>query len=178
MAHPRHYLEDPEVDFFALDSMITERFGNDRENLMMILQAIQEQYHYLPKAALMYLSEKIAVPISDIYSVASFYKVYSLIPKGKFMINVCLGTACHVRGADKIMRSLEEVLGIGPGGTTADLLFSLESVRCLGCCALGPVMTINGKAYGGLDRASAIKVLEDYRNVPREGENPVLKGNR
>jgi len=100
---------------------------------------------------------------SLIYSVATFYKSISLEPRGKHIINVCTGTACHVRGADKIMDALQEELHINEGQTTDDLLFTLQAVRCIGCCASGPVIMVNKEAHGGLDRSSVVKIIEQYK---------------
>jgi NADH:ubiquinone oxidoreductase subunit E len=108
------------------------------------------------------LVDKLGVKESLIYSVATFYKTISLEPRGKYIVNVCTGTACHVRGADKIMDALEEHLHIKEGQTTDDLLFTLQGVRCVGCCASGPVITVNQKTHGGLDRASALGTIKSY----------------
>ncbi len=149
------------IDTAYLDSVL-ERNREDPENLIMILQDVTARYNYLPKDALTYVTDRLNLPMSLIYGAATFYKAFSLTPRGKYVINVCLGTACHVRGGGKIMESLEEKLDISKGGTTEDMKFTLESVRCLGCCALGPVVTVNEKAHGGLDRKKALKLVEQY----------------
>jgi len=149
------------VDPKFLDSML-DRNGHNPEALIMILQDITAEYNYLPREALTYVAEKLDIPVSRIYGAATFYKAFSLTPRGKYIINVCLGTACHVRGAGKIMESIGERLNIKEGETTPDLKFTLESVRCLGCCALGPVITVNEKAHGGLDRAKTLKIIKEY----------------
>jgi NADH:ubiquinone oxidoreductase subunit E len=141
---------------------ILQKNRYDPEALIMILQDVTAEYNYLPKEALTYISQKLHVNLSQIYGIATFYKAFSLTPRGKYIINVCLGTACHVRGADKIMESLEQRLNVRAGETTKDLNFTLESVRCLGCCALGPVITVNERYHGGLDREKAVKVIEEY----------------
>lgn len=153
--------EDFHVDSAFLEGVL-QKNGHDPEALIMILQDITAKYNYLPKEALTYISQRLDVNISQIYGVATFYKSLSLTPRGKYIINVCLGTACHVRGADKIMESLEQRLSIRGGETSKDLTFTLESVRCLGCCALGPVITVNDRYHGGLDREKVIKVIEKY----------------
>jgi NADH:ubiquinone oxidoreductase subunit E len=153
--------EDAQVDPAFLEGLL-QKNGYDHEALIMILQDITAKYNHLPKEALTYISQRLNVSISQIYSVATFYKVFSLTPRGKYIVKVCLGTACHVRGADKIMESIEQRLAIREGNTTKDLKFTLESVRCLGCCALGPVITVNDRYHGGLDREKAIKVIEEY----------------
>jgi len=134
----------------------------DPENVIMILQDITARYNYLPKEALAYVAERLNVPISHIYSVATFYKAFSLTPRGKYIINVCLGTACHVRGAEKIKETIEQELNIHEGETTEDRKFTLESVRCLGCCALGPVITVNEKSHGGLNRKKTSDLIGQY----------------
>ena len=153
------------VDIEAIKGVIEEKYNNDPENVIMILQDISARYNYLPQETLYLVCEQLAVPISLVYSVATFYKAFSLEPRGKYIINICLGTACHVRGAEKIKDSLEQRLNIHGGETTEDLKFTLDTVRCLGCCALGPVITVNEKAHGGLDRAKALKVVEKYEKT-------------
>ena len=132
------------------------------ENIMMILQDITSKYNYLPEVALGYVAKKLNMPKSHIFSVATFYKAFSLTPRGKYIINVCTGTACHVRGAEKIKETIEERLHISEGETTEDLRFTLDTVRCLGCCALGPVITVNEKSHGGLDRKKTASLIEQY----------------
>ena len=147
------------IDTAYLDSVLEQNM-HDPENLIMILQDVSAKYNYLPREALSHVVERLNVPMSLIYSAATFYKTFSLTPRGKYIINVCLGTACHVRGAAKIKESIEERLNIHEGETTEDLMFTLETVRCLGCCALGPVITINEKAHGGLDKEKALELVE------------------
>jgi NADH:ubiquinone oxidoreductase subunit E len=129
----------------------------------MIMQDISEVYNYVPPEVVPVLVDKLGVKESLVFSVATFYKTISLEPRGKYVINVCTGTACHVRGADKIIDALEGELNIKTGKTTDDHLFTLESVRCVGCCASGPVITVNQETHGGLDRTSALKVIEEYK---------------
>lgn len=151
-----------EVDFVALDTMIDEEFSADKENLIMILQAIQRHYNYLPKPALTYLSAKIGVPYSKIYEVATFYSTFSLEPRGRNIISICLGTACHVRGAERVRERLHESLNIADGQTTEDGRYTLESVRCIGCCSLGPVLKINEDMHGRIATDEVEKVLGQY----------------
>lgn len=151
-----------EIDFLDLDNIIDDEFDDDPENLIMILQAIQRRYNYLPRAALSYLSVKLGVPFSKIYGVATFYATFSLEPRGRNIISICLGTACHVRGGDRIRERIEERLGICDGQTTADQRFTLESVRCIGCCSLGPVIKINEDMHGRLGSDEVPAILERY----------------
>jgi NADH:ubiquinone oxidoreductase subunit E len=155
-------VEQPEVDFRALDDLIEERFAGDQENLIMVLQAINNEYNFLPRPALDYVSTKLDVPLSQIYGIATFYSMFSLEPRGKNIITICLGTACHVRGGERIKERLESHLGIDAGDTTEDMRFTLETVRCIGCCSLGPVVTINEKVYARTDSEKTIKTLDQY----------------
>jgi len=148
-----------EADF--LDGVLQKNVY-DTENVIMILQDITARYNYLPEVALSYVAKRLDIPISHIFSVATFYKAFSLTPRGKYIINVCTGTACHVRGAEKIKETIEEKLHIHEGETTEDLMFTLDTVRCLGCCALGPVITVNEKSHGGLDRKKTASLIEQY----------------
>ncbi len=151
-----------EIDWQQIDNII-ERYNRDHEALLMIMQDISGLYNYLPPEVVPLLVERLGVKGSLIYSVATFYKSISLEPRGKHIINVCTGTACHVRGADKIMDALQEELHINEGQTTDDLLFTLQAVRCIGCCASGPVIMVNKEAHGGLDRSSAVRIIEQYK---------------
>lgn len=148
-----------EIDWQKINAII-DRYSASREALLMIMQDISDIYNYMPPEVIPVLVEKIGVKESLIYSVATFYKTISLEPRGKYIVNVCTGTACHVRGASKIMDALAERLKIREGETSDDLLFTLEAVRCVGCCASGPVITVNQETHGGLDRSSAVKVIE------------------
>jgi NADH:ubiquinone oxidoreductase subunit E len=151
-----------EIDYMELDRIIEEEFDSDNENLIMMLQAIQRRFNYLPQAALKYLAVKIDVPLSKIYGVATFYSTFSLVPRGRNIISICLGTACHVRGAERILDRIEDALSIGDGETTPDKRFTLESVRCIGCCSLGPVVKINEDMHGRLASDKIAKVLKQY----------------
>lgn len=148
-----------EIDWQKINAII-DRYSASREALLMIMQDISDIYNYMPPEVIPVLVEKIGVKESLIYSVATFYKTISLEPRGKYIVNVCTGTACHVRGASKIMDALAEKLKIREGETSDDLLFTLEAVRCVGCCASGPVITVNQETHGGLDRSSAVKIIE------------------
>lgn len=151
-----------EIDYVELDNIIEKEFSQDKENLIMMLQAIQRHYNYLPKPALSYLSAKIGIPMSQIYGVATFYSTFSLEPRGRNIISICLGTACHVRGGSRVNEKLEELLNIKDGQTTEDMRFTLESVRCIGCCSLGPVVKINEDMHGRIGSDEVEKVLDQY----------------
>ena len=142
---------------------IVEKYGNDTNAIVAILQDIQEAHNYLPREELEKLSTEMDVPLSRILSVATFYKAFSLTPRGKYPINFCLGTACHVRGGGRIMDKIERELGIERGETTEDLQFSLEEVRCLGCCGLAPVMMVGKDVQGKLTESNVVPILDEYK---------------
>ena len=152
-----------DIDLEKVDEIIGA-YDNDREALLMIMQDISDIYNYVPPEAIPILVEKLGVKPSLIYSVATFYKTISLEPRGKYIVNVCTGTACHVRGAIKIMEALEDRLHVKESETTNDRLFTLEAVRCVGCCASGPVITVNQNTHGGLNRSSVVDVINEYEN--------------
>jgi len=151
-----------EIDYRGLDYIIEEQFKNDKEDLIMMLQAIQRVHNYLPQESLTYLSEKVGVPLSKIYGVGTFYSTFSLEPKGRNIISVCLGTACHVRGGERVRERIQGVLKIGDRDTTQDRRFTLESVRCIGCCSLGPVVKINEDIHSRMSQDEIEEVLERY----------------
>ena len=134
----------------------------DKKPIVAILQDIQEEYRYLPKEALFYLAKKIDVSIAKIYSVATFYENFSLEPKGKYVIKICDGTACHVRKSIPILNALQNKLNLTEGKkTTDDGLFTVETVSCLGACGLAPVMTVNDKVYPAMTPESATALVEE-----------------
>jgi NADH-quinone oxidoreductase subunit E len=150
-----------QINWQAINAII-DKYSTNHEALLMIMQDISDIYNYVPPEVVPVLAEKLGVKESLIYSVASFYKTISLEPRGKYIVNVCTGTACHVRGSSRIMDALAEKLHINEGETTDDLLFTLEAVRCVGCCASGPVITVNQETHGGLNSFNATKIIEDY----------------
>ena len=137
---------------------ILDRHQRDRGMLVSILQDIQAEYNYLPKEAIIQVSQGLDVALSQAYSVATFFKAFSLKPRGRHLINVCLGTACHVRGAVRILDGVERELGINSGGTTKDLKYTLETVNCVGACALGPIVIVDGN-YSGQMKSNKVKPL-------------------
>ncbi len=139
---------------------IVKSYGGDKSYLVPILQDVQKEFGYLPKDALTALSAALGVPISRIYEVATFYKAFSLKPKGRHHISLCMGTACHVRGADLILNSITDLLGIKDGETTDDLEYSFETVGCLGACALGPMVVVDGVYHGEMNIAKTTKLLK------------------
>ncbi len=153
-------LEDKYRDKIA---EIMERHVDGRETLLPLLEDINVEFNHLPRNILTYLSFKLDIPLSHIYNLATFYNVFSLTPRGKYIISVCLGTACHVQGGQRILERLEQELRIKAGQTTEDLQFTLEAVRCLGCCGLAPVFTVNADLYGKVTQSKVTKLIEKYR---------------
>jgi NADH-quinone oxidoreductase subunit E len=149
-------------------NLILNKYKRDRSSIIAILQDIQEQERYLPRELLEYVAQRLDIPLSKIYYLTTFYRAFSLEPRGKHIINVCLGTACHVRGAARLVDRLESDLGISAGGTTADLTFSLETVNCLGACALGPVVVIDGEYFGQMTPEQVDDLLQKYRKKARK----------
>lgn len=141
---------------------ILSKYQGDESSLIAILQDIQEECNYLPKDVLIHISKELNIPLSRILSVATFFRAFSLTPKGKHHINVCLGTACHVRGGARVMEKMERELKIKRGETTEDFKYSLDEVRCLGCCGLAPVMMVGKDVYGKLSESKVVAILEQY----------------
>jgi NADH:ubiquinone oxidoreductase subunit E len=135
----------------------------EKSALIAMLQDVQKEFTYLPQEVLLHLSRTVGVPLSRAYSLATFYRAFSLKPKGKHPIAVCLGTACHVKGAVKLVEKLERRLKIKSGQTTPDLHFGLEEVRCLGCCGLAPVVTVGPDLYGKVSVAKVEQILKRYQ---------------
>ena len=136
----------------------------EKDNLIQMLNEVQEHFGYVPKEAQKELSEYLGIPMAEIYGVITFYSRFSLKPKGKYNISVCLGTACFVKGSQKIMDRLQDRLKIGVGETTPDGKFSIEETRCVGACGLAPVFKVNEEVYGKATPAMVDKVIEEYRN--------------
>ncbi len=149
------------MDYDKIDQIISNYQG-DQSSLIQILLEIQRENHWLPKEVSEKVSKKLNVPLSWIYHITTFYKAFSLIPKGRHEILICLGTACHVRGGPRILDKVEQVIDIKAGQTTSDMKFSLETVNCLGCCALGPVMIVDGKYHGKIAPTKVEEVLKSY----------------
>lgn len=144
---------------------IMNSYPNNKRYTLAILQDVQREYGYIPREVMNSLSEYLGLPISKIFSISTFYKSLSLEIKGKFIIKVCDGTACHIRGSKTILEELQELLGIKPGETTEDGLFSMEIVNCLGACALAPVMAINGKYYGKMNKDKIKSIIDEYKGA-------------
>lgn len=141
---------------------IIDKYDGDKSWLVMVLQDIQDQYHYLPAAALEYIAEKLTLSLSHVYNVATFYSSFSLTERGRHLIRVCDGTACHLRGSTNVREHIVRRLGIDEGQTTEDNRFSLEVVACLGACALAPVMTVDTEYHGSMTPEKISQTLNEY----------------
>ncbi len=141
---------------------IVDKHQAEASSLIQVMLEIQSENNWLPKEALERVSERLEVPLARILHIATFYKAFSLVPKGRHGVHICVGTACHVRGATRILDTVQELTGIKPGETDLDLKFSLETVNCLGCCALGPVMEIDGKTHGKMTTAETADIINKY----------------
>lgn len=150
------------IDINLLIPLI-EKYKGKKGSLIPLLQGTQNIYGYIPEEAFKKISEDTGLNLSDMYGVATFYAQFRLKPAGKHIIKVCHGTACHVQNADSITDAIKEALNVKDGETTSDNLFTLESVACLGCCSLAPVMMIGEESYGKLTGASAVKVIKDIK---------------
>lgn len=145
----------------VIDEMV-DRYDGDKNALIQILIDIENKFNWISKPAIIWVSERLRVPVSLIYQIATFYKIFSLTPRGRHIVRVCLGTACHVRGGPRIMETIERASGIKYGEVTPDGKFSLERVNCLGCCALGPVMIVDNEYYGNVKPTQVSKTLSKY----------------
>jgi len=150
-----------EIQESKIKSFVT-KYNSEKKALISILQDIQEEYNYLPQDALRIVSETTGIPLIDIVGVATFYRAFSLEPRGRHLVTVCLGTACHVRGGLKILEEFEKKLNIKAGETTEDGKFSLQTVACLGCCAIGPVVVIDDKYHAQTTIRKVVPILKKY----------------
>jgi NADH-quinone oxidoreductase subunit E len=155
------------MDLKSVD-LIVDKYQEKRTGLISILHGVQDKYKYLPEEALKMVASRLRMDINEIYGVAMFYKSFTLVPQGKHSITLCLGTACHVRGGQKILRELKSLLHIEPGQTTSDRQFSLNTVNCLGVCAIGPVMFVDGKFFGEMNPLKAKKIIEKINKNKRK----------
>jgi len=149
------------MDRKKIEQIIDAHHG-EASALIEILLDIQNEFHWLPGDALKLVSERLQIPLARIQHTATFYRAFSLVPKGRHEINICMGTACHVRGAPRVLEVVQQIVGIGPGETDAEMKFSLDTVNCLGCCAIGPVMEIDEEHLGKLVPAKTAELLKNY----------------
>ncbi len=150
-------------------SEIIERYPAERASILAILEDIQAEYKYLPREALEMVAERLRVKLSEVYQLATFYKAFSLTPKGDYIVKVCLGTACHVGGGPRVLAAMEKALGIQAGETSPDNKFSLEAIRCVGACALGPMVLVNERPYSKMTPMKA----EELAGQLKRGEVPI-----
>ena len=143
---------------------IMSKYTAEKDNLIQILNQVQEKYGYIPKKAQLEISEYLNIPMAEIYGVITFYSRFTLEPKGKYNISVCLGTACYVKGSQKILDRLKEKLQIEEGKTTADGKFSIDTTRCVGACGIAPVFTVNNEVYGKATVKKLDEVLDNLEN--------------
>ena len=142
---------------------ICDRHANDKTPLMMILSDIQKEYGYVPIEVQELVSERTGISVAEIYGVVTFYSFFSLKPKGKYVIGCCLGTACYVKGAQQVIDEFCEILGIEPGETTDDGMFTIDALRCIGACGIAPAVTINGTVYPKMQVNQVQGVIDEYR---------------
>ena len=144
---------------------IIENYDHDKARLITILQKVQDEYRYLPEEVLTYIATALDMPVAEVYGVATFYSHFTMSPKGKFVVKVCNGTACHVKGAMSLVDVLYKKLGLNEEKTTTDnMMFTVETVSCLGACGLAPVMVINKKVYGQVDNKKCVDIIEEILN--------------
>ena len=149
------------MDNDRIDQII-DKYPSEPSSLIQVLLEIQKENRWLPKEALRRVSEKLNIPLNRIQHIVTFYKAFSVVPKGRHEIHVCTGTACHVRGAPRVLNAVQDQTGLKPGLTDQELRFSLETVSCVGCCALGPVMVVDKDYHGQMDPAKSEDVLKNY----------------
>nr|NQU92023.1 NAD(P)H-dependent oxidoreductase subunit E [Bacteroidota bacterium] len=159
------------VDLSLMDGLI-KKYQGKKGSMIPLLQGTQALYGFIPPSAFEKLSKETGLALSDMYGVVTFYAQFRLNPVGKYIIKVCHGTACHVQNASKISESLQEALKVPDGGTTEDNLFTLESVACLGCCSLAPVMMLGGETYGKLTGTEAVKIVKNIRIADKTDKSP------
>lgn len=147
---------------------IANKYGCSRDSLVSILQDVQSEYRYLPEDALRAVAHALDLPLIQVYAVSTFFKAFSLKPRGEHIVTVCLGTACHVRGAPAVLDEVKRQLGIGPGETSQDKRFTLETVNCLGACALGPIVVTDDQYSGQMSPGKVKKILKEYKKLPKE----------
>ncbi len=158
------------MDLVSVEDIVTQH-GSQKNALIAILQDLQAEYTYLPKEALEHLALRLDIPLSRAYSLATFYRAFSLRPKGRYPVAICMGTACHVKAAVKVLEKFERELGIRSGGTTPDLTFGLEEVRCLGCCGLAPVVTVGQDIYSKVSLPRVDQIIKKYlKEAPQDAK--------
>jgi NADH-quinone oxidoreductase subunit E len=158
-----------DIIFNKIESIIN-KYNCEKSSLISILLDVQAEYNYLPREALLYVAKRLGIPLIQVYSIATFYKAFSLTPRGRHLLTVCLGTACHVRGAIGVLEEIERKLGIKSGETTEDNEFSLETVNCLGSCALGPIIVVDRGYHGRMTPSRVKTLLEGIKSDKNENK--------
>jgi len=144
---------------------ICDKYKGEPSPLMPILEDVQKKYGYIPLEVQQFISGQIGIPVSEIYGVVTFYNFFSLTPKGKYVIGICLGTACYVKNSQTVLDKFIQILGIKPGETTDDGLFTIEAIRCMGACALAPAVSVNGKVYPQMTVDAVAGVVDEYKKM-------------
>ena len=157
------------MDAAAIDAIL-DRHHRAPSAIIAIMQDVQDEVNYLPEGTLRYVANRLDIPVSKAFRLATFYRAFSLEPRGKHVVHVCTGTACHVRGAVKIVDALEREIGIEAGETDEELEFTLETVNCVGACALGPVIMVDNEYHGQMTGAKAVRVIKKLRGAKQEAE--------
>ncbi len=157
-----------EIDYGFIDGIL-EAHGNDKSLIISIMQDVQKEYRYLPEEALRYIADKLGISTAKLYGVATFYENFSLLPKGKYIIKVCNGTACHVRKSDNVQEALYDATGMTPeDNMSADGLFTIERVACLGACGLAPVCTVNDVVHAVMTPDKARRLIAELKEAENE----------
>ncbi len=162
------------VEAQKMESVLGQ-FEDQRANLIPILQEIQAKFYYLPEEVLRRVARKLRVPLPEVYQVATFYRCFSLKPRGKHLVQVCLGTACHVRGGDRVLERTQTETGIVSGNTSPDVEFTVEPVRCLGCCGLAPVMRVDKQTFAHIDQTKVRGVIGKFKPQPKRAAAAAAK---
>jgi NADH-quinone oxidoreductase subunit E len=160
---------ESENKYIRIEEIVHE-YPPEKRFSLAIMQDIQREFNYIPRESLKIISEYLEIPLSTLFGMATFYKALSLTPKGRYAIKICDGTACHIHSSVAILSELEKLLGIRAGEITSDLLFSVDTVNCLGACAIAPVMVINGEYHGKLKPQNIAGILAEYRQFAKAGE--------
>jgi len=154
---------DPSVQLTVAN--IIAHHKNRQGPLMPILQEVNATLNYFPEGVLKYIADQAGYSLTHVYRIATFYSAFSVVPRGKYVINVCMGTTCYVRGSQRLMEKISDMLAIKPDGTTPDMKFTLKSVRCIGCCGLAPALTVGGEVYGKLARTDIPEIVHKYQEA-------------
>ena len=162
------------IDYEMVKAIIS-KYNSNHDSVIAILQDVQSEYRYLPEPVLRMVAEHLELPLIQVYGVATFFKAFSLKPRGEHLIRVCVGTACHVRGAQSVLDEVKRQLGVGAGETTEDMRFTLETVNCLGACALGPIMVVDDEYYGEMSPKKAKELINNCKKETRVRRNDEIK---